>query len=54
MGFFLKIAKMTPLFKNADPENITNYRPISVLSCFSIIQIFIRRKIIIFKGVWIP
>ena len=38
MGFFLKkmkIAKVIPLFKNGDPENITNYCPISVLPCFS-------------------
>ena len=38
MGFFLKkmkIAKVIPLFKNGDPENITNYRPVSVLPCFS-------------------
>ena len=31
----MKVAKVTRLFKNSDPENITNYRPISVLSCFS-------------------
>ena len=31
----MKIAKVIPPFKNADPENITNYRPISVLPCFS-------------------
>ena len=31
----MKIAKVIPLFKNGDPENITNYGPISVLSCFS-------------------
>ena len=31
----MKIAKVIPLFKNGDPENITNYRPISVLPCFS-------------------
>ena len=31
----MKIAKLIPLFKNGDPENITNYRPISVFSCFS-------------------
>ena len=37
-GFFpenMKIAQVIPLFKNGDPENITNYRPISVLPCFS-------------------
>ena len=31
----MKIAKVTPLFKNDDPENITNYCPISLLPCFS-------------------
>ena len=31
----MKIAKETPLFKNGDPENITNYRPISVLPCIT-------------------
>ena len=30
----MKIAKVIPVFKNRDPENITNYRPISVLPCF--------------------
>ena len=60
-----KIAKLIPLSENGDPENITNYRPISVLPCFSkvlkrimynrlIIRIFMRRKIIILRAVWIP
>ena len=31
----MEIAKVIPLFKNCDPENITNYHPISVLPCFS-------------------
>ena len=31
----MKIAKVMPLFKNGDPENIANYLPISVLPCFS-------------------
>ena len=30
----MKIAKVVPLSKNGDPENITNYRPMSVLPCF--------------------
>ena len=31
----LKIAKVTPLFKGGDSTDIRNYRPISVLTCFS-------------------
>ena len=31
----LKTAKVTPLFKSADAENDTNYRPISFLPGFS-------------------
>ena len=31
----LKIARVTPIYKGGDPINISNYRPISVLSCFS-------------------
>ena len=31
----MKIAKVIPLFKNGNFENITNYRPVSVLPCFS-------------------
>ena len=31
----LKIARVTPLFKGGDPSDISNYRPISVLLCFS-------------------
>ena len=31
----LKIARVTPLFKSGDPSDISNYRPISVLVCFS-------------------
>ena len=30
----MKIAIVILLFKNCDPQNITNYRPISVLPCF--------------------
>ena len=35
----LKIAKATPLLKSGDAENVTNYRPISVLPVFSKILI---------------
>ena len=31
----LKLARVTPIFKSGDPTVIGNYRPISVLSCFS-------------------
>ena len=31
----LKIAKMTPVFKTGDYNEISNYRPVSFLPCFS-------------------
>ena len=31
----LKIARVIPVFKAGDPANTSNYRPISVLPCFS-------------------
>ena len=31
----LKISRLIPLFKAGDPVNISNYRPMSVLPCFS-------------------
>ena len=31
----LKIARVTPVYKSGDKANISNYRPISVLPCFS-------------------
>ena len=31
----LKIGKVSPIFKNGEKDHLTNYRPISVLPCFS-------------------
>ena len=31
----LKLARVVPIFKNGDPHTISNYRPISILPCFS-------------------
>ena len=31
----LRISRLIPLFKAGDPVNISNYRPMSVLPCFS-------------------
>ena len=31
----LKVAKVCPVYKSGDKEDITNYRPISILPCFS-------------------
>ena len=31
----MKIAKVTPIYKSGDTESLGNYRPISVLPCFS-------------------
>ena len=30
-----KIAKVVPLFKSGEKDNLTNYRPIPILTCFS-------------------
>ena len=31
----MKVAKVTPIFKKDEKHSISNYRPISVLPCFS-------------------
>ena len=31
----LKVAKVVPVFKSGDRTNLTNYRPIPILTCFS-------------------
>ena len=31
----LKVAKVTPIFKKGEKSSISNYRPLSVLPCFS-------------------
>lgn len=31
----LKVAKVIPIFKSDDPSSFTNYRPVSILPCFS-------------------
>ena len=31
----LKLAKVTPIFKSGKDEQLTNYRPISAMPCFS-------------------
>ena len=60
----LKIAKETPVFKTGDLKEISNYRPISVLPCFSKIlerimhnhlySYLVNEKNIIFKAVRLP
>ena len=42
----MKVARITPICKGGDEENVVNYRPIYVLPCFSKIL-----EIIMYKGV---
>lgn len=45
----LKIAKVIPVYKKGDPENFTNYRPISILSNFSkLIEKIMNKKLLNF------
>lgn len=46
---FLKYAKVLPLFKKGEPENLENYRPISLLSSFSkIIETIMKNRLMSF------
>lgn len=36
--YFWKIAHVIPLFKKDDPSLVSNYRPVSLLSCVSILS----------------
>ncbi|XP_065642696.1 uncharacterized protein LOC136074319 [Hydra vulgaris] len=48
----LKIARVSPIFKSGDDTNTSNYRPISVLPCFSkLLERIIFWKICNVKGV---
>ena len=45
----LKIARVTPIYKKGDKSEVSNYRPISVLSCFSkILEKIIYKRVITF------
>ena len=45
----MKVAKVIPVFKNGNPKLYSNYRPISVLSCFSkILERLIYNRVITF------
>ena len=45
----LKIAKAVPIFKKSDPQESSNYRPISLLPIFSkIYEKLMRKRIYVF------
>ena len=45
----LKIAVVTPIYKSSDKESFSNYRPISVLTCFSkILEKLMYKRIVTF------
>ena len=48
---FIKIARITPIYKAEDPQDFGNYRPISVLSVFSkIFETVLQERLLRFFG----
>ena len=47
----LKIARVTPIFKKGNNTLVTNYRPISVLPCFSKLQFIVENNILYQKKI---